>query len=66
MMSVEKNIVLCGSREIDVSKPSELSLSDLWWVYNFLSFRGLREELTRVLLDEIHYRERVEIYEACK
>lgn len=63
MISVEKSIVLCGNREIDVSDPSELSLSDLWRVYNFLSFRGLREELTRVLLREIHFREAMRIWE---
>ena len=63
MMSIEKCVVMCGSREVDVSEPGELSLSDLWRVYNALVFRGEREELTSVLLDEIHYRERVEIWE---
>ena len=62
-MSIEKSVVLCGNREVDVSEPSEMSLSDLWRVYNFLSFEGRMEDLCRKLLREIHYRERVEIWE---
>lgn len=63
MIGVEENIVLCGSREIDVSEPSEMSLEDLRLVYNALVFKGEREELSRSLLDEIHYRERIEVWE---
>ena len=62
-MSDEKSVVLCGSSEIDVSEPCDMSDEDLWRVYNFLSFEGLREDLCRELLCEIHWRERVEIWE---
>ena len=56
-------VVLSGGREVDVSEPCDMSLEDLWRVYNFLSFEGLREDLCRELLREIHWRERVEIWE---
>jgi len=59
----EERVVLSSGREVDVSEPCELSDEDLWRVYNFLSFRGLREDLCRELLREIHWRERVEIWE---
>ena len=56
-------VVLSSGREVDVSEPCDMSLEDLRLVYNALVFRGEREELSRSLLDEIHYRERIEVWE---
>lgn len=59
----EERVVLSSGHEVDVSEPSDLSLEDLRLVYNALVFKGEREDLSRELLNEIHYRERIEIWE---
>ncbi|NDG53650.1 MAG: hypothetical protein EBY39_11605 [Flavobacteriia bacterium] len=59
----EQSVVLSSGREINVGVLSDLSLEDLRLAYNALVFKGEREDLSRLLLDEIHYRERIEVWE---
>ena len=61
MCSVVK---LRSGRVINIKEFSELSMEELWLAYNHLTFNNQHEETTLKLLDEIHYRERVAIYEA--